>query len=237
MFLLVTRTVTEIIEHKLQQLLRAGIDAYVIVDHGLEKSTKRYITYPNEELEKEGFMYLHVTSKKNMGIHKVTGWDKAVYHIYKTKVNYAWICEDDVFWNRPAVMSMILKATENKTDDLIAYPLKESYETTPNWNHWHYAQELTTNKKNWSSTYNQLCRLSSKLVSKIYDTAQKNHKLVLHEAIFATLCKMYSLKKSYYNDLGLPIYMNMYWKERLTKEEIQKVLEEHSYVLIHPIKN
>ena len=146
MLIIITRTINDNVKHKLNQLLSAGIDAYVIVDQGLEKSTKRFITYDNSELSEQGFKYLHVTAKKNKAIHEVTGWDKAVYHAYKTKSKYTWICEDDVFWNRPAVMKMILKETENSTDDLIACPISESYKDNPKWVHWHYAEKLTKNK-------------------------------------------------------------------------------------------
>ena len=238
MFLLISREVTDVIKKKLQSLLNAGIDAYVIIDKGLEKSTKRFISYDKQELEEAGFTNSHITFKKVMNTTdlKVTGWDKVLYHIYKTKPKHAWICEDDVFWNRPSTIKMILDATENVNDDLIAYPLAESYEARPNWYHWNYAAILTKDKKKWSSTYNQLCRLSITLVNHLAEIGKTKHRLVSHEALFATVCKMYNLKKSYYNDLKLPIYINIYWRERLSKEDIEKILDENTYVLIHPVK-
>lgn len=238
MFLLISKEINEHIKKSLQSLLNAGIDAYVIIDKGLEKSTKRFITYDRAELENAGFTNSHLTFYKIMKEVdlKVTGWDKALYHAYKTKEKYVWICEDDVFWNRPAVIKMILDATEKIDDDLIAHPLNESYETNPKWHHWNQSAIITTNKNKWSSSYNQLCRISSRLIERVHDIAQKNHRLVLHEALLATACKMYNLKKSYYTDLKLPIYINVYWKQKLTKEDIEKILEENSYVLIHPVK-
>lgn len=239
MFLLITKELTDHIKKKLQSLLNAGIDAYIIVDKGLEKPTKRFITYDKSEMETSGFTNTHLTFPKIMKMLdlKVTGWDKALYHVYKTKTKYAWICEDDVFWNRPAVIKMILDATEKSNDDLIAHPLIEMYESNPKWHHWNQAQMITNNKSKWSSTYNQLCRVSSTLINDVQKVAEKNGHLVFHEALLATVCKMYNLKRSYYTDLKLPIYINVFWKERLTKEEIQTILNENSYVLIHPVKN
>lgn len=239
MFLLISREATDHIKKKLQSLLNAGIDAYVIVDKGLEKSTKRLITYDRSEMEDAKFTNTHFTFYKIMKTIdlKVTGWDKALYHIYKTKTKYAWICEDDVFWNRPAAIKMILDATEKNNDDLIAHPLFESYESNPKWDHWNQAQIITGNRSKWSSTYNQLCRVSLTLLNHIESVAKKRERLALHEALLATVCKMYNLKISYYTDLNLPIYINISWRKVLSKDQTEEILNENSYVLIHPVKN
>ena len=136
MFLLITRSLTDGIQKKLQSLLNAGIDAYVIVDKDDRQSTKRIITYPNELLNDEGYLYSNVTHPRLKEVYRITGWDKALYHAFKSNEKHVWICEDDIFWNRPAVIKMILDKTESMNDDLICTELAPSVKETPKWHHW-----------------------------------------------------------------------------------------------------
>jgi len=236
MFLLITRVVSDDIKKKLQQLLNAGIDAYVIVDKNLERQSKRFITHDNNELEESGFMRLNVSRKAHVDVFKVSGWDKAIYHAYKSGEKYVWICEDDIYWNRPAVIKMILEATENKKDDLIAFPLAPSYNEHPEWYHWPKLKAVTSDKSKWMGTYNQLSRVSNRLLTKIAKYASEANELLLHEAILPTLCKMNNYNVSYIPDLKLPIHIEIRWSPNFKHSEIEKAVNENSYVLLHPVK-
>jgi len=237
MFLLISRAVTEDIKTKLQQLLNAGIDAYVIVDKDLERQSKRFITYDDDEVEKSGFMRLNVSHKFKEDIYRITGWDKAVYHAYKSGEKYVWFCEDDIFWNRPAVIKMILNEAENKKDDLLCFELAKNYETIPGWYHWPKAKIITPDKDKWMGTYNQFCRISSRLLGKVAKFANERKELLLHEPLFATLCNINKYKISYITDLKLPIFFEVRWAPIFIQAEIDEIVKNNSYVLLHPVKS
>lgn len=236
MFLLITRVVTDDIKRKLHSLLNAGIDAYVIVDKDVERKSKRFITYDNKELEEAGFMRLNVSRRAHIDVYKVTGWDKAVYHAYKSGEKHVWICEDDVYWNRPAVIKMILDATENKKDDLICFKLAHSYQDNPSWYHWPKVRTITSDKSKWMGTYNQLSRVSHRLLTKVAKFANERKELLLHEAVLPTLSKINNYTVSYIPDLKLPIHIEVRWSPVFTESEIEEALNENSYVLLHPVK-
>lgn len=238
MFLLVTRTVTDDIKKTLQSLLNADIDAYVIVDKDNEPSSKRYIRYNSSEIDDFGFTRLNVTHRTNELIYRVTGWDKALYHAYMSKEDYVWICEDDMYWNRPSVVKMILDAAKKNKSNLIATtPLSPTYEENPRWYHWPKTDWITNNKEHWFGSFNQFCRLSKRLIQKIYEFAQERKNLILHETLFGTLCKINNYKISYLQDLKLPIYYSIRWQPDYIDMEIEELLEENPLILIHPVKS
>ena len=237
MFFLISRTVTEDIKKKLHSLLNAGIDAYVIVDKDLERASKRFIGYDNQELDDAGYNKTNVTHRSREEIYRVTGWDKVLYHAYLSKEKYVWICEDDVFWNRPGAIKMILDAAQNVKSDLICTPLAESYQSKPNWYHWPKAEVITNKKQFWMGTFNQLCRVSDKLLTKVNKFAKEHKGLVLHEPMLGTLAKMNGLKVSYISDLKLPMYIDIRWFPQFTEGEIEDIVKENSYVVLHPFKS
>ena len=62
MFLLISRTQTPEIEKKIRSLVRAGIDAYAIIDDG-PTSGSRFITYPDEFM-KHHYWTNHMSPKR-----------------------------------------------------------------------------------------------------------------------------------------------------------------------------
>ncbi len=228
MFLLITRKVTEDIERKLRSLLASKIDAYVVSDEEPIIESKRIVHYPDSFMQEIGWTH-HMSQAKN----KITAWDKATYHAYKSGAKYVWICEDDVFWNKPSVLKKILAHESNA--DLIAYPLAPSYAEMPDWYHWEKVQMITLNKKHWIATYNQLCRLSNRVLAKMADLSAKRHRLYFHEGMFGTLCKMNDYPIEYYNSLP-GIYFLVRWNHPFTQEDIDELVHTHKHVLLHPVK-
>ena len=226
MLILITRQVTPSVEAKLRSLVRSGIDAYVMSDEEPTIHSKRILHYPDSLMEEIGWTH-HMSQVRN----KITAWDKATYHAHKSGNDYVWIMEDDVFWNKPIIMKEIVNTSSRS--DLIAYPLAESYRENPNWHHWDKVQMITPTKKYWTATYNQLCRLSRRLLDRIADLSTRRHRLFFHEGMFATLCNMNVYSISY---LDKPEYINIRWDKPFTKEQISALIEEHKYVLLHPVK-
>lgn len=229
MFILITREVTDGIRKKLRSLLNAGIDAYIMSDEEPTTSSSRILHYPDSFMEQIGWTH-HMSQARN----KITAWDKATYHAYKSGKEHVWICEDDVFWNRPSTLNMILSMESNA--DLIAYPLAPSYAEMPDWYHWDKVRMITPNKSHWTATYNQLCRVSHRLLTRMAELSQKRHRLFFHEGMFATLCNIHKYPIQYYNTIP-GIYFLVRWNKPFTSEDRESLIKEHSRVLLHPVKD
>jgi hypothetical protein len=231
MFIFITRKKTAHIESRVQQLLRSNIDAYAVVDEMDTTQSKRYITYSDYFMNEKG--WTHHMSKV---VNKITAWDKATYFAYESGEPYVWFCEDDVFWNRPQVIKTIIEETSHLKSDLIAYPLANTYEDYPKWFHWSKTEMITSKKKYWSASYNQLCRVSRRLLVAMAVLSQQRKRLFFHETMFPTLCKMGGFEITYLTDLKLPIQIIIRWDKPFTKEQIEKEMSENKYVLLHPVK-
>jgi hypothetical protein len=223
MFVLITRKLDENIEKKLRSLIAAKIDAYVMCDEEPTKKSKRILYIPDSEMEKLGWTH-HMSQKQN----KITAWDKATYFAYKSGNKYVWICEDDVYWNKPSVIKEIIDKESNA--DLIAYPLAPSYVETPKWYHWDKVAIITPKQKYWSATYNQLCRLSDRLLKRIHQLSLQRKRLFFHEGMFATVCNMYGYKIEM---LEYPnVFINFRWRPDWTAED----LKDYQRFIVHPVK-
>jgi hypothetical protein len=86
-------------------------------------------------------------------------------------------------------------------------------------------------------TYNQISRLSKRLLKKIDNYAKSHGNLLLHECLMATIANMNNYKISYLTDLNLPIYIDIHWLPEFSEKEIEEIKEENSYLLLHPVKS
>jgi hypothetical protein len=223
LFILITRQLNDSVESKLRSLIAGKIDAYVMCDEEPTKKSKRILYIPDSDMEKLGWTH-HMSQKVN----KVTAWDKATYFAYTSKKKYVWLCEDDVYWNKPSVIRHIVNFDSDA--DLIANPLAPSFTETPKWYHWDKVDLLTHKKKYWMATYNQLCRLSDRVLKSMYDLSVQRKRLFFHEGMFATICNMYGYKIEMIEDPD--VFINFRWKPDWTLEELRDVM----YVLVHPVK-
>lgn len=227
-FVFITRSKTSAIESRLRSLIAKGIDAYVMCDE-LDKPTKRFLTISDEKMEELGWTH-HMSQAKN----RITAWDKATYFGYASGADYVWLCEDDVFWNTSSVIQTILNI--DSTSDLICERIAETYESKPKWEHWNKAALLTSTKSKWIATYNQLCRVSKRILHQMASLASTRRRLFFHEVMFAMICKIHNYPITYLSDLKLPIYIVIRWNRPFTKEQVSEEIESHKHVLLHPVK-
>ena len=226
-FIFLSRTKTPYIESRVRSM---GSNAYAVIDE-LDRPSKRFISYPDEFMESIGWTH-HMSQAKN----RVTAWDKATYFAYKSNAEYVWICEDDMFWNNPGVIKAIMESARQSNADLICQPIAKTYDEKPDWWHWEKAALLTRNKSTWSASYNQLCRISRRLLGELATLAKQRHRLFFHEIMFATLCKAKQYPIVYLSDMKLPIYIKIRWNYPFTKEQVEDLIREHKHVLVHPVK-
>jgi hypothetical protein len=227
LFIFVTRSLNEPILKKLRSLLRMGVDAYVMCDNEPEVKSKRILHIPDSHMEDIGWTH-HMSQKEN----KITAWDKATFYGYSSGRQYVWICEDDVYWNTSTIVKDFVN-TSSKAD-LIAYPIYERYEDNPKWFHWDKVALLTKQKKYWTATYNQLCRLSKRLLGRMAEISRERKRLFFHEGMFATLCNMYGYRIEYLKQDSL--FTSIRWDKPFTAEQVKELTKEHKRVLLHPVK-
>jgi hypothetical protein len=229
LFLLLSRTQTPEIEKKIRSLVKAGIDAYAIIDNE-PVSGKRFITYSDEFMKERGW-----TNHMSYSKLPITAWDKATYHAFKSGKEYTWLCEDDVYWNTPKVVQHFYNHASKA--DLIAYPLAPSYDEHPKWFHWSKVELLTPKKKYWMATYNQFCRVSHRLLEKMHELSLKRKRLYFHEGMFATLCNINGWTIQYLNELRIQeLFVQFHWGKTYTSEQVKELIKEHGHILIHPVK-
>jgi hypothetical protein len=227
LFILITRSPNESLLKKLRSLVRAGVDAYIMCDEEPEVKSKRILHIPDSHMEEIGWTH-HMSQKQN----KITAWDKATFYGYSSGRQYVWICEDDVYWNTSSIVKELVNTTS--TADLIAYPIHESYEENPGWFHWDKVALLTKQKKYWTVTYNQFCRLSKRLLGRMAEVSRERKRLFFHEGMFATLCNMYGYKIEYLKQDSL--FISIRWNKPFTAEQVKQIIGEHKRVLLHPVK-
>jgi hypothetical protein len=229
LFLIITRTQTPLIEKRIRSLVNAGIDAYAVVDNE-PVSGKRFLTIPDHEMDTLGW-----TNHMSRNKHRITAWDKATYIAFKSGKKYVWFCEDDVFWNKVSIIKHIINTQSNA--DLIAYPLAKTYSEDPDWLHWGKVELLTTQKKYWTATFNQLCRLSQRVLQQMHELSITKKRLFFHEGMFATICNMNRYQIQYLPDIIDPdIFINIRWDKPYKADEIKELIKEHTNILLHPVK-
>ena len=227
LFIFITRSLNESILKKLRSLVRAGVDAYIMCDETPDTNSKRVLHIPDSHMEEIGWTH-HMSQKQN----RITAWDKATYYGYRSGRHYVWISEDDIYWNTPSIVKEFVNTSS--TADLIAYPIYEKYEENPEWFHWEKIGLLTKQKKYWTATYNQLCRLSRRLLERMAELSHERKRLYFHEGMFATLCRLYGYQIEYLKQDSL--FISIRWNRPFTEEQVKELIKEHKHVLLHPVK-
>lgn len=167
-------------------------------------------------------------------IKKPSAWDKAFalideYNFVK-QYDHFYFIEDDVYSKGySSLVSFILDAESNYRVDFITKKIK-SQSHHPKWRHWKEDYINSLGKPHQS--FNPLCRLSNKLISKILDYKNTHNTFNFHEILFASLCLENNL--SYINYIDDPIlkkYIGQFsYTPILTVEDINDDL------IYHPVK-
>lgn len=167
-------------------------------------------------------------------IKKPSSWDKAFYEIYEenliSKYNYFFFVEDDVYSKNYILLAdFLIISNNNYNHDLITKCIRPKSHY-PTWKHW--KEEYINQFKSPSQSFNPICRLSNKLISKIFQYQKDNSRFDFHEILFASLCKEHDLSYiEYINDPILQQYVGaVSYKPILLKEEIT------DNKIYHPVK-
>lgn len=160
-----------------------------------------------EKLENENISYKNICDSctidsdeiiKNLGftgltrspyIKRPSAWDKAFHFVQNNNLTasykYFFFIEDDVYSkNYTSLLKFIIDANIF-TVDLITKQIRPKSHH-PKWKHWqeNYVNEL----KAPHQSFNPLCRLSSKLITKIIEYKNYHGTFEFHEILIASLC-------------------------------------------------
>lgn len=216
---------------KIEQMVRAGVDAYLVCDkaEGGGERKKRVLRVDSEELRKAGW-----TNHMSYAEKPITAWDKATYLAYKSGCDYAWFIEDDVYWNKVEVLRRVLGYSGD--EDLITYPIAERVSDLKEWPHWGKAAMLTKNKSAWGASFNQCSRVSRRVLAEMARLASERGRLYFHEVLFLTICKLRGYPFRYLEDIVEDdVYVEFRWRPAYTKIELEKI--DSGLILVHPVKS
>jgi hypothetical protein len=203
-------------------------DIFIVCDNNTIDYSKKY----NNE-EKIQFIQMHESICLNNGFinlcevtisKPVTAWDKALYYFSSINTDYdhVWMIEDDVFFYNE---NTILRIDNNyKHDDLLTTP--EIYTNMDGAkSKWQWHRIFPQVYPPYSHCMCCVIRISSNMLGKIKDYAQRTKRLFFLEAFFPTLCISYNLR------YGTPVeLMNVVYRQEFA---IQNIDRFHIY---HPIK-
>lgn len=160
------------------KLIEKHIDYKIICDYcSLDK---------DDEIKSLGFVNL----TRSPYIKKPSAWDKAFYTIHNEnmieKYKYFFFIEDDVYSKQyESIIQFILDAQRVFNVDFITKKIRPKSHH-PSWQHW--KEDYIFYLKYPSQSFNPFCRLSSSLITKIFEYQKKYQQFNFHEILFASLC-------------------------------------------------
>lgn len=130
-------------------------------------------------------------------------WEKSLYFICSNalyeKYDYFYFIEDDVYTKNLNIFIDLINLWSNIDNDLIARSIK-NMEEEPDWFWWKDTTKDRENFKNTIKSFNPICRLSKKLIFKIYQYKEYYSSLVFHEILFASIVKDFDMTYLDYDD-------------------------------------
>jgi hypothetical protein len=164
---------------------------------------------------------------------QVSAWDKALYHLHKVdlKYDFAWICEDDVYFRSAPVFGSILSEYQGSEADLICRQIA-TQQQHPNWIHWPVNGRFFR-PEHVQRGFVPFCRLSRTLLQEISQFANRHKQLTYIEVLFASLCKARCLNAVEFDE---KLRLIMYRPVRTLVEANQIFSNISEVQAIHPVK-
>lgn len=203
-------------------------NVYIIIDDNSKDYREDYSKFKNinivqiidDDCRKNGVINMNFLILRK----DVSGWEKAVYYFsfVNTVYDNVWFFEDDVFFYSEKTL-LDIDSNYNKCDLLSNFYTENTCGNKTSW-HWNKIDI----KFSPPYYYAMVCciRLSSDLLLRIKDYANKYNTLFFLEALFPTLCKKYDLQ---YNTPYQ--FRNIIWRKNYIDTDLDRS------GLFHPIKN
>lgn len=196
--LLLTKNVNFVVSLLYQQIKSAGSEIIIISD--APQDPKNYvITYKNKELVDTNFLNLHGF------VSRPTAWEKAFYHIYKTKPGYDhyYFVEDDVACFSHQTWISFFAEMSKREEDLLA--TRFGTRGVHSWAHWG-KYKGPNDEEVWASL-NCISRMSSRLIDAVFEYYHSTGKFYFQEILVPTTC----------------VRHGMTWKDFREVEQIEKL--------------
>jgi hypothetical protein len=202
-------------------------DIYIVVDDNKKDYKEQYYKFSNiniiqinnEICKKNGFINMNFIINKD-----VSAWEKSIYYFstINTQYNNVWFFEDDVFFYDEKSLLQIDSKYYNS--DLLSNTYHENIDGYKNNWQWHRI-DIKFSPPYYAA---MVCcvRISSKLLSKLRDYANKHNTLFFLEALFPTICKINNMKYDTPIEFENIVYRKNYENTYFDKKK-----------LYHPIKD
>jgi hypothetical protein len=169
---------------RLDALVAAGADAYIVVDDGDTRAHPRAISVPNDELTARGITHLAVHELKR----PMSAWERAVaYAALYVDAPHVWLMEDDVHLTDVDAFVALL-AIQAPDPDLLCCAGVRTQAEDPAWPHWWQRRELGLPADTpLHAAFLPLCRLSRAGLDALVAHGAAHRRLAFFELLFPTL--------------------------------------------------
>lgn len=202
-------------------------DIYIVIDDNSKDYKQQYSNFSNiniiqinnEECKKKGFVNMNFVIKKY-----ITAWEKSIYYFSNINIKYdkVWFFEDDVFFYDENVLSRI--DSKFNDSDLLSREFNNTYISGPK-NFWHWENIKIKFEPPYYRCLVCCVRMSSNLLFKISDYANKHNTLFFLEALFPTICKINNMQHDTSDEFINIVYRKNYM-----------IKDFNEYNIYHPIK-
>ena len=235
---------------RLRALVAAGLDAHALPDEqplpsALAAAPGRLHWQPTARVVAAGYLLLNPKMPAN-----TSTWDRALLHAAGAARGRAtWLVEDDVWFASGRALARVVEAYAARDEDLVASELLSRGPDVDEglWYWWQRGHVLEVPGLRGGAmlprypgaptmgTLNVLCRLSARLVAEVAAVARQHGRLVLHEALFASLVAARWREGWGLTWLAHP-WSVIRWRPVVPLAEARAGAESHGWLVVHPVK-
>jgi hypothetical protein len=206
---------------KLKEDLSKDIDTFLICDN---------------EIQTEIMTQTNFIALSNIKTIKPGAWEKSFFYIDSNdiinKYDHIYFIEDDVYSKSNNTYTELIKYWNTFSKDFISKKIK-SRDSNLNWCWWKKDSYYKNSFNNPYSSFNPICRLSSKLINFILEFRKKNNRFVFLEILFISVAIKNNMS---YMDYNLDEKSQKYIGDIHYRPEI-KIKDICDNRLYHPVKN
>jgi hypothetical protein len=158
-------------------------------------------------------------------------WDKALLLMRRRNFDFAWLCEDDVFFVEAATASGLVTEYANSAADLICQHVFDQSEW-PGWVHWISAQPFAPGCR--AGAFLPLCRVSRALSLAVEQHIKRNGSLSFIESMLPSLVREKGLVAEEAGILAIPDFR---YRPEIRFWEIVERCALHEATIFHPVKS
>jgi hypothetical protein len=225
--LILARSATPALCARLDALVDAGLDAYIVVDDGDLAAHPRAVTVDTDTLLALGIVRLTQATTAR----EVTAWERGIaYAALCTDWERVWLMEDDVHITSAPAFAAVLQE-QPPSVDLVGQAIAPSPAHDRVWPHWLHRTALPFEPEALCSCFLVVCRLSRRLLDALVAFAGARGQLSFLELLIPTLARAHGMSHAPFTS---PQRVLLRYQPPLTDAEMQAAT---GVVAFHPVKH